>query len=170
MYADLKNVEFHTLLMQIMIKVQIKFWLLGFYLFIYFVTDFVDLSSALLFLPCAVLTPALQTSLCQIKSLRAASIPSTEFQFSLLVHERRAPGQSCGLPTTLPPPKSLSAGRQAEAAANPSWRPRSHCCCYYCWCGYCWASNEMLCQAVEKAFTYLLYHLDEQWPKITFLY
>lgn len=116
MYADLKNVEFHTLLMQIMIKVQIKFCLLSFYLFIYFVTDFVDLSSALLFLPCAVLTPALQTSLCQIKSLRAASIPSTEFQFSLLVHERRAPGQSCGLPTTLPPPPKASVlvGRQRQ--------------------------------------------------------
>lgn len=79
MYADLKIVEFHTLLMQIMIKVQIKFCLLRFYLFIYSLTDFVDLSFALLlFLPCAVLTPALQTSLCQIKSLRAASIPSTE--------------------------------------------------------------------------------------------
>lgn len=111
MYADLKNVEFHTLLMQIMIKVQIKFCLLRFYLFIYCLTDFV----ALLLLPCAVLTPALQTSLCQIKSLRAASIPSTEFQFSLLVHERRAPGQSCGLPTTLPPPKpSVLVGRQRQ--------------------------------------------------------
>lgn len=115
MYADLKNVEFHTLLMQIMIKVQIKFCLLRFYLFIYCLTDFVDLSFALLLLPCAVLTPALQTSLCQIKSLRAASIPSTEFQFSLLVHERRAPGQSCGLPTTLPPPKaSVLVGRQRQ--------------------------------------------------------
>lgn len=39
MYADLQNVEFHTLLMQIMIKVQIKFCLLSFYLFIHFVTD-----------------------------------------------------------------------------------------------------------------------------------
>lgn len=114
MYADLQNVEFHTLLMQIMIKVQIKFCLLSFYLFIHFVTDFVDLSSALLFLPCAVLTPALQTSLCEIKSLRAASIPSTEFQFSLLVHERRAPGQSC--PQLYPPPQKASVlvGRQRQ--------------------------------------------------------
>lgn len=114
MYADLKNVEFHTLLMQIMIKVQIRFCLLSFYLFIHFVTDFVDLSSALLFLPCAVLTPALQTSLCEIKSLRAASIPSTEFQFSLLVHERRAPGQSC--PQLYPPPQKASVlvGRQRQ--------------------------------------------------------
>lgn len=114
MYADLKNVEFHTLLMQIMIKVQIKFCLLSFYLFIHFVTDFVDLSSALLFLPCAVLTPALQTSLCEIKSLRAASIPSTEFQFSLLVHERRAPGQSCPQLYPPPPKASVLVGRQRQ--------------------------------------------------------
>ncbi len=61
-----------------------------------------------------------------------------------------------------PPPASVLVGRQAEAAASPSWRPWSHCCCC------CRASNEMLCQAGGEAFTALLYHLDGRWLESTF--
>lgn len=72
-----------------------------------------------------------------------------------------APGQSSGLPTTSSP--CLGAGRQAEAAASPSWRPWSHC-----WCCCCWGSNETLCQAGWKALNALLCHLDGRWLESMF--
>lgn len=70
-------------------------------------------------------------------------------------------GQSCSLSTTYP---NRGAGRQAEAAGSPSWKPWSHRCCWCC----CSASNEMLCQAVEKAFAYLLHHSDGRRGEIMF--
>lgn len=73
-----------------------------------------------------------------------------------------APGQSSGLPTTSSP--CLGAGRQAEAAASPSWRPWSHCWCCCC----CWGSNETLCQAGWKALNALLCHLDGRWLESMF--
>lgn len=98
---------------------------------------------------------------CHIKMLKASTVHSrrsgvkkNKNPFSLLVHKWGAPGQSSGPPTTSP---CLGAGRQAETAAIPSWKP-----CRHCWCWY-WGTNEMLCQAGWKAFRALPCQLDGQW-------
>lgn len=77
MYAVLKIVDSHTLLLLIMINAKKKHPIMS-AAALYFLADFVDLSFAVLFLPRAALAPAFQTSLGQIKSLRAANITSTE--------------------------------------------------------------------------------------------
>lgn len=52
--------------------------------------------------------------MCSAHTSAPASIPSTEFQFSLLVHERRAPGQSCPQLYPPPPKASVLVGRQRQ--------------------------------------------------------
>lgn len=154
MYADLKAVDSHSLLMPIMINLKTEVVLLLCFLFlaaftIRFQWKVLNYHFPLrcLMLSSSLLTPQLQTSLCQNELLREASIPSREWgrgaKCSFLYWCISEVPQ--GNPVACPPlPPALGAGRQAEAAASPSWRPWSHWCCWCgCCCCWCWATNEM---------------------------